>query len=249
MVSRGRFTNRVAIVTGGARGLGAAIANGLSAEGASVLIVDLRDELGEDMAGSLDQAHYLHANVANEEDWQHIIETCRAAFGPPDVLISNASYATTATVEDETLEGWNSTLAVCLTAGFLGIRAVIPEMRTRGGGAIVTISSTHGGNVAIPIQAAYQAAKGGLTALTRNAAVTYAADGIRANAIHPGPIRTPLIEESGLVEEQARIAHTLPLGRVATPEEIAAAALYLASDDAAYITGTALVIDGGYTAL
>jgi NAD(P)-dependent dehydrogenase (short-subunit alcohol dehydrogenase family) len=249
MVSERELSGNVAIVTGAARGIGAAIARRFAAEGASVVITDIRDELGSETAAAIPGAAYLHADVTSESDWLRVIATCNERFGRPGIFVSNAFASTTCTIEDETREGWERTLAVTLTGAFLGMRAVIPHMRERGGGSIVAISSTHGGNVAIPSQAAYQAAKAGLTALTRNAAVTYAADGIRANAIHPGPVRTPLVEDLGMVEEQQRIASSLPLGRVAAPEEIAAAAFYLVSRDAAYVTGSSLIIDGGYTAL
>jgi NAD(P)-dependent dehydrogenase (short-subunit alcohol dehydrogenase family) len=249
MVTSGRLDGRIAIVSGGARGIGAAIAGRFALEGASVVITDLRDELGHETAASLANGTYVHADVTSEGDWERVVHECRAQFGPPDILVSNAFASTMCTIEDETRAGWDQTIAVTLTGAFLGMRATIPQMRERGRGVIVVISSTHGGNVAIPVQAAYQAAKAGLTALARNAAVTYARDNIRANAIHPGPIRTPLVEDLGMVDEQQRIAQALPLGRVAMPAEVASAALYLASDEAAYVTGTALVIDGGYTAL
>jgi 3alpha(or 20beta)-hydroxysteroid dehydrogenase len=249
VVRPGRLDGGVAIVTGAARGLGAAIARAFSAEGASVILVDIRDELGTTTAASMDRARFVHADVTSEEDWSTVVRVCRETFGAPGIFVSNAFASTTCTIEQESRRGWDDTIAVSLTGPFLGMRSVIPQMRERGGGSIVAISSTHGGNVAIPVQAAYQAAKAGLTALTRNAAVTYARDNIRANAIHPGPIRTPLVQELGLEDEQDRIAATLPLGRVASPAEIATAAVYLASSEASYVTGTALVIDGGYTAL
>jgi NAD(P)-dependent dehydrogenase (short-subunit alcohol dehydrogenase family) len=249
MVAAGRLAGRVAIVTGGARGLGQAIAGTFAAEGASVLIMDVRDELGKQSAAASPRVVYVHADVTSEDDWERAMRVCRESFGVPDVFVANAYAATMGTITEETRAGWDGTLAVSLTGAFLGMRAVIPGMRAHGGGAIVAISSTHGGNVAIPQQAAYQAAKAGLTALTRNAAVTYGPDKIRANAIHPGPIRTPMIDELGLGELQERISTTLPLGRVARPEEIASAALYLASDEGSYVTGTALVVDGGYTAV
>ncbi len=249
MVTQGRLDGNVAIVTGAARGIGAAVARRFAAEGASVVITDVREELGSETAAGIPGAAFIQADVTDEDDWRRVLESCNERFGPPGILVSNAFASTTCTIEDETRAGWDWTLAVTLTGAFLGMRAVIPFMRARGGGAIVAISSTHGGNVAIPSQAAYQAAKAGLTALTRNAAVTYAGDNIRANAIHPGPVLTPLVEDLGMVDEQQRIARSLPLGRVAAPYEIAAAALYLVSEEAAYVTGTSLIVDGGYTAL
>jgi 3alpha(or 20beta)-hydroxysteroid dehydrogenase len=244
-----RLAGSTAIVTGGARGLGAAIVARFIEEGARVVVTDVRLEEGVALVRDMEHATFVRADVADEADWRTVIEACVSTFGPPDILVANAFASSTAQIEDETRLAWDRTLAVSLTGAFLGMRAVIPLMRERGGGSIVSISSTHGGNVAIPVQAAYQAAKGGLTALTRNAAVAYARDNIRANAVHPGPIRTPLVEELGLVEEQERIASTLPIGRVASPAEVASAVAYLASREASYVTGTSFVIDGGYTAL
>lgn len=250
---RGRLTGKTAIVTGGARGLGAGIAQRLAAEGAHVLIGDVRTELGEEVAAELRaggaRALFVHLDVTDEESWARAVATAEAELGPVDVLVNNAFSMTLHEIEHETLEGWERTLAVTLTGPFLGMRAVVPGMRERGRGSIVNVSSTHGGDVAVPGLAAYQAAKGGLSALTRNVAIAYARDGIRANAVHPGPIRTPIIEELGFTETQASIAAGLPIGRVAEPAEVAAAVAYLASDEASFATGSSLVVDGGYTAL
>jgi NAD(P)-dependent dehydrogenase (short-subunit alcohol dehydrogenase family) len=249
----GRLAGKVAIVTGAARGLGAAIAQRFGEEGAAVLLVDVRDELGEEAAARVSAggatAVYRRLDVTSAADWRSGVAACRELLGPPSVFVHNAFVFGGASLADETDEGWHRVVDVTLTGGFLGMRAVIPMMAAAGGGAIVNISSTHGGDVAVAGIAAYQAAKGGLTALTRHAAVTYADDGIRANCVHPGPIRTPVIDEAGFTAQQEAIAAELPLGRVAEPDEVAGAALYLASPEAAYVTGTTLVVDGGYTAL
>jgi NAD(P)-dependent dehydrogenase (short-subunit alcohol dehydrogenase family) len=147
---------------------------------------------------------------------------------------------------EETLEGWRYVLDVNLTSVFLGMRAVIPRMAARGGGAIVNVSSTWG-LVAAESAAAYHASKGGVTLLTKNAAVTYAAQHIRVNSIHPGPVATPMLEGMTDADLAAELAKQ-PLGRVAEPHEIAAAAVFLASDESSFMTGAAVPVDGGYTA-
>lgn len=243
---------RVALVSGSARGLGAAVAGQLLDAGASVLVTDIRDDLGQQLAETLADrgaVAYQRLDVTRADDWQAAVERCAADLGGLDVLVSNAFHPAVAGIEEETPEGWQHALGVVLTGAFLGIRASLKVMRPARRGAIVTISSTHGGDVAVPGLAAYQAAKGGLTALTRNAAVTYGREGIRANAVHPGPILTPVIVESGMAEGQEQMGRTLPIGRVASAEEVARTVVFLASDRASAITGTAVVVDGGYTAL
>jgi len=245
-----RLEGRIAIVTGAARGLGESIARAFVREGARVLITDLRDEQGEALASSLGpNAAFRHLDVAIKQEWEQAIEACGQTFGPLDTLVNNAWWSTQEPIHSETDEGWANTIAVNLTGAFYGMRAAIPVMRDAGGGAIVNVSATIGANVAVPRDAGYHAAKAGLTALTKNAAVTYASDGIRANTVHPGPILTPAVSEIGAEGLQAEFAANLPLGRVATPDEVATAVLYLASDEAAYITGTSIIVDGGFTAI
>jgi NAD(P)-dependent dehydrogenase (short-subunit alcohol dehydrogenase family) len=228
----GRLDGEIAIVTGAARGIGASIVELFRREGAAVLATDVLD--GAD----------VRLDVTSEADWAAAVERCDASFGAPTVLVNNAGVVRLEAVEEETLEGWRAVLDVNLTGVFLGMRAVLPAMRAQRGGSIVNVSSIWG-VVATEGAAAYHASKGGVTTLTKNAAVTYAADGIRVNSIHPGQVRTPMTEATGT--EPLVVART-PLRRAAAPDEIATAAVYLASRESSFVTGAALVVDGGYLA-
>jgi NAD(P)-dependent dehydrogenase (short-subunit alcohol dehydrogenase family) len=245
-----RLDGKIAIVTGAARGIGAAIATRFVQEGAAVLIVDRLTKEGAGTAEALRAAgarcEFVGADVTDEADWEAITAACENAHGVATVLVNNAGVNRYQPLVEETLEGWHEVIAANLTSVFLGMRAVIPGMIAGGGGAIVNISSTWG-LVAAESAAAYHASKGGVTLLTKNAAVTYAAQGIRANSIHPGPVSTAML--AGMTE--AEVAAELvkqPMARVADPDEIATAAVYLASDEASFVTGVALPVDGGYTA-
>jgi NAD(P)-dependent dehydrogenase (short-subunit alcohol dehydrogenase family) len=246
-----RLEGKVVIVTGAARGLGAAVVRRFAAEGAAVLASDIRDELGRGVAEELQAAgypvEYVRLDVALESDWEQGVASCAERFGGLDVLVNNAGIATTNAIHEETLESWQRVIDVNLTGVFLGMRAVIPLLRERGGGSIVNISSTWG-LVGVVGAASYQASKAGVHLLSKNAALTYAADGIRVNSVHPGPIATPFAAEIGNDPEQADVVAITPLRRQADPDEIAAGILFLASDEASYVTGHGLVIDGGYTA-
>jgi NAD(P)-dependent dehydrogenase (short-subunit alcohol dehydrogenase family) len=246
----GRLAGRIALISGSARGLGAAIADLFAREGAAVMITDIRDEEGEKTADRLTaagaQARYRHLDVTAEKDWDDGIAACAREFGhEPDVLVSNAFVWSPGTAAEVTLDAWNTSLAVNLTGGFLGFRAVLPSMRSRGRGTIVAIGSSMGGEVAAPDFASYQAAKAGLAALVRHIAVTYGREGIRANLVHPGPMYTPGVEEAGFTSAMQQLTSAFPLPRVASPEEVAYSALFLASDESSYITGSAVVPDGG----
>jgi 3alpha(or 20beta)-hydroxysteroid dehydrogenase len=237
-------------VTGGARGIGAAISARFCEEGAAVLIADLRgDVAGATAAAVRDggrRCQSVEADVTTETGWETIQAACQKQFDAPDVLVNNAGVNRYQPLIEETLDGWRHVLDTNLTSVFLGMRAVIPVMAARGGGAIVNVSSTWG-LVAAESAAAYHASKGGVTLLTKNAAVTYAPQRIRVNSIHPGPVETPLL--AGMSDEAlaAELAKQ-PMSRVAHPDEIATAVVYLASDEASFVTGAALPVDGGYTA-
>lgn len=245
------MTGKVAIVTGAARGIGEAIALAMVREGAAVLLTDVRDELGRaaaERASTDGTASYRHLDVTSDADWAAALAECRERFGPPDTLVNNAFVSTFLPLLEESDEGWMHTLDVVLGGAWRGMRATIPAMREVGGGAIVNIGSTSA-LVGVPGDAAYQAAKGGLRVLTKNVAVTYADDGIRANCMHPGAVITPVVAEAGAEEHQRAVVVRTPSGRAAEAAEIAPAAVYLASDESAYVTGSDLVIDGGLTAI
>jgi NAD(P)-dependent dehydrogenase (short-subunit alcohol dehydrogenase family) len=252
-VGAGRLEGKVAIVTGAARGLGATIAESFAQERAAVLLTDVRDELGEQTAEGIraagGQAAYHHLDVTEEEDWSAAGKSCVEAFATePNVFVSNAVIWSQGELLDKPLAEWRAEVDVILHGAFLGIRAVLPAMLDRGAGTIVGVASVFGPNIAAPGLVGYQAAKGGLAALVRNVAVTYGSRGIRANTLHPGPMPTPKIEEENFGETMNTIAATFPLGRVGSTQEVAAGAVFLASDESSYMTGSSLIIDGGQVA-
>jgi 3alpha(or 20beta)-hydroxysteroid dehydrogenase len=249
----GRLDGKVAIISGSARGLGATIGRLFVQEGASVLLSDILDEQGEQTAAALREAGgravYQHLDVSRADDWAAAVERCTAEFGVPNVLVSNAYYFALPPIMGEDPATWQRSLDVNLTGHYHGFRAVIPGMIAEGGGSIIAIASTNGGDVAFPSQASYQAAKAGVIALTRHVAAVHGVDGIRANTIHPGPMRTAAIQSAeGFEEAVEQIASSFPIGRVPDPVEVAWGAVYLASDESSYTTGLRMVIDGGSTA-
>jgi NAD(P)-dependent dehydrogenase (short-subunit alcohol dehydrogenase family) len=247
--SGGRLTGKIAIVSGAARGVGRCISELFSREGASVVMIDIRDELGEAAAAEIQgkggSVVYQHVDVRNRDEWASAVELCETEFGFPNTLVNNAFKYTHPAILDITPEEWQESLDINLTGPFNGIQAVLPGMVERKAGTLVTVSSSNGNEMSLPNQVGYQAAKAGLTTLTRHVAVAHGKDGIRANSIHPGPIRGAMLEEVGFLEGATFIASGFPIARLAEPEEIAYAAIYLASDESAYVTGTALVVDGG----
>lgn len=248
----GRLEGQVAIVTGGARGLGKSIASAFCREGASVLVCDFRDELGEETAAALraggGKAAFCHLDVTSESEWRTALERCVAELGTPTVLVNNAGIARDEPLDSETLEGWNAVLSVDLTGPFLGMRTVGLAMRANGGGSIVNITST-AAHVGSTHAAAYHAAKGGLRSLTQHAAIAYVKDGIRVNAVAPGSMLTPLSMEDSTPDMLEHFVSLTPLGRAASPDEVANAAVFLASDESSFATGAEFVVDGGFLAL
>ena len=242
----GRLAGRAALITGGARGQGAAHGRRLAEDGAAVLLADILDDLGEAHAADLRAAgydvHYVHLDVTDRLGWSAAVETAGDRFGHLDVLVNNAGVVRIAPVVEESDDGWHTTMAVNATGVFYGMRAVIPALRRNGGGAIINVASIYG-PVGAPGYVAYTASKGAVIAMTKVAALEHARDRIRVNAICPGPVRSPMSAEEG----DASVEIT-PLRRRAEPEEISATVAFLASDDAAYITGAEIAVDGGYLA-
>ena len=247
-----RLEGKVALISGGAGGIGTAIARLFAKEGACVIIGDMREEEGRrvsaEIKASRGRATFVRLDVTREEDWSRAVRETVREFGKLDILVNNAGIFKKEKVEELAEEAWDEVLNVNAKGTFLGTKHAIPEMRKAGGGSIVNISSG-AGLVGNPDGAGYGASKGAVRIFTKATAVQYGKDGIRANSVHPGPIDTPMLK-SQLYDPGAYEKHadTLPLGRIGTPEDIAYGVLYLASDEAAYVTGAELAIDGGRTA-
>ncbi|MFD0356885.1 SDR family NAD(P)-dependent oxidoreductase [Streptomyces sp. NPDC127110] len=235
---------KVVVITGAARGQGAAEARLCAAAGARVVVTDLREEEGRAVAAALGgQGLYVRHDVADADSWAGVVRGAVAAFGTVSALVNNAALWRTAHVEEQSPEGFEELLRVNLLGPFLGIRALAPVLRAGGGGSVVNVSST-AGLVGIPGHAAYGSTKFGLRGLTRSAALDLAGDGIRVNSVHPGAVDTPMV--AGAVA--GRDWSHLPLGRMGRPEEVGELVLFLCSDASSYITGAEFAVDGGMTA-
>ena len=247
-----RLENKVAFISGGARGMGAVEAKLFAREGARVVIGDVLDEEGRKTEAEINETGgeclFVRLDVTSEESWQEAVAATIARFGKLDVLVNNAGIYRTDGVEDTSEELWDLTMAINGKGVFLGTKHAIPEMRKAGGGSIINISSV-AGLVGGSMAAAYIASKGAVRLFTKSTAIQYAKEGIRANSIHPGTIET-LMTAPMLADETYRQARmeTTPLGRLGQPEDVAYGVLYLASDESSFVTGSELVIDGGRTA-
>ena len=251
-VEKLRVEGKVAVVTGGAGGIGAATARLLAREGAAVVIGDLLEEQGRaveaQIADAGGHALFVPMDVTSEDDWRRAIQAAVAAYGKLDILVNNAGISGRNTVEETSVELWDRVMAVNAKGVFLGTKLAIPEMRKAGGGSIINVSSIWG-LVGSDSSTAYHSAKGAVRIFTKAAAVQYAKEGIRVNSVHPGFVDSPMTIGYHALPgvRETRVAAT-PLGRMGTPEDIAAGILYLASDESSFVTGSELVIDGGMTA-
>ena len=252
-----RLKNKVALISGGARGMGAVEAKLFTQEGASVVFGDILDDEGRRVEADIreqgGEATYLHLDVTVEENWQRAMDTISSKYGKLDILVNNAGivprYSLDEPLETITVEEWDRVMEVNAKGTFLGTKFAIPLMRLAGGGSIVNISSGAGIAPSPETPASYSASKGAVRIFTKATAIQYAKENIRCNSVHPGPIDTPMLRtaRTGPTSAEEHL-DLIPLGRVGTPEEIAYGVLYLASDEASFVTGSDLVIDGGRTA-
>ena len=248
-----RLEGKVALISGGARGMGAAEARMFAGEGAKVVIGDVLEQEGSQTEAAINETGgeclFVKLDVTSEASWQAAIAAAVARFGKLDILVNNAGISIQGGLEDFSEADWDRTLAVNTKGVFLGTKHAIPEMRRAGGGSIVNISSGAGIAPSPGTSAAYAASKGAVRIFSKATAVQYAAENIRCNSVHPGPIDTPMLR-SGRTDEARRQEQVgrIPLGRIGTAEEIAYGVLYLASDESSFVTGSELVIDGGRTA-
>jgi NAD(P)-dependent dehydrogenase (short-subunit alcohol dehydrogenase family) len=251
----GRLDGKIALITGGASGMGRVAAGLFAKEGASVVLTDVADEAGEDVAREIEaaggQAAYIHADVASEDDARAMVEAAVERFGGLHVLYNNAGVMLPddGSVDSTDASVWDRTLDINVKGVAFGCKYGIPAMIASGGGSIVNVASFVAWMGAATSQTAYTASKGAVLSMTREIAVEYARKGIRCNALCPGPIDTPLLAEllSDPARRQRRFVH-IPIGRLGRAEELAKAALFLASDDSSYMTGASLIVDGGITA-
>ena len=245
------FKGKVALVTGASRGIGASEARLLTVKGARVVATDILDDLGaalvEEISANGAAAAYVHLDATKCADWARAVEQALQTFGRLDVLINNAGVHGRLGLEETSEEEWHRVLDNDLKTAWLGMKHCIPVMRRFGGGAIVNTSSVYG-LIASGKATAYHAAKGGVLMVSRAAAVEYAQDRIRVNSIHPGLIDTPMTETLPPAWK-ASLMEATPMKRCASAEEVARAAVFLVSDDASFITGTQLIVDGGLTAV
>ena len=248
-----RLENKVALISGGGRGMGAAEARMFAREGAKVVIGDVLEDDGRQVEAEINESGgeciFLRLDVTQEADWQQAVQTAVARFSKLDILVNNAGIVYWGKLEDTTSEIWDRVMEVNAKGVFLGTRAAIPEMRKAGGGSIVNISSISGLAGQSHVQPVYNASKGAVRILTKSTAIQYAHEGIRVNSVHPGSTDTPMVKERfSDPEVQRQSSARIPLGRSAHPDEIAYGVLYLASDESSFVTGSELVIDGGYMA-
>lgn len=242
-----RFTGKTALVTGAASGIGKATAKQLAEGGANVVIADIQDDAGRAVAQEITdaggQSIYIHLDVTSESDWNAGVEKTVETYGGLTTLVNNAGIGDTLPIEETPQASWDKVIAVTQTSAFLGMKAASAELQKSGNGSVVNISSMYGivGGLGGP---SYAAAKGAVRILTKNTALGWAKKGVRANSVHPGYINTPILGDT----DREYLISTTPMGRLGEPEEVAHVIAFLASDESSFMTGSEVVVDGGYTA-
>jgi NAD(P)-dependent dehydrogenase (short-subunit alcohol dehydrogenase family) len=248
-----RLKGKVALISGGARGQGASEARMFAAEGARVVIADVLDQESASLAEEINRkaghqaALAFHLDVTRAADWRAAVETATREFGGLDILVNNAGILNVKGIGETSEEEWDAIVTVNQKGVWLGMKCAIPALRARGGGSIINISSIYG-LVGSAGSAAYHGSKGAVRLLSKAAAVQYAPEKIRVNSVHPGVIKTPMVDIFA-DQDLAAIANLAPMKRAGTPEEVAWVVLFLATDEASFVTGAEYVVDGGYTAV
>lgn len=248
-----RLKDKVALVTGAAQGIGEAIARKFAGEGAAVVIADLKDEQGKKVASDIERAggraYFLHLDVTQEADWKQAVSAVIDRSGRLDILVNNAGISKRMPLEEFPVEVWDQMMAVNVRGVFLGMKTAIPHMKKQGGGCIINMSSIAGMIGHKTSSIAYIASKAAVNMMSKGVAVQFAKENIRVNTIHPCTVATPLVEDLFRNPEMKKARfEEVPMGRIATEEDVANAALFLASDEASFITGVSLPVDGGLTA-
>lgn len=242
-----KLLNKVAIVTGGARGMGESHVRRFVEEGAKVVFTDINEEVGEQLSAELgDNALFVKHDVTDEAGWQEVVEKTEAAFGPVNVLVNNAGISMSKSITDMSVEDYKKIIDINQVSVFIGIKAVLPSMQKAEGGSIVNISSMNG---IVGGAVGYTDSKFAVRGLTKAAALQVGHLGIRVNSVHPGVIETPMVTEGDAVEQIKEFAKHIPMRRMAQSEEVTNMVLFLASEDSSYSTGSEFIIDGGLTAM
>ena len=246
-IMMGRLDGKVAVITGGARGMGASHVRRFVKEGAKVIITDLNEEGGMALANELgENALFVKQDVTKAADWEHVVKEAEEAFGPVNVLVNNAGISMNKNIFDITEEEYRKIVEINQVSVFLGIKHILPSMQKTGNGSIVNISSLNG---LVGGAIGYTDTKFAVRGLTKAAALQVAGLGIRVNSVHPGVIETPMVTQGDAVGAIKEFAKHIPLKRVAKPEEVTDLVTYLASDESGYSTGSELIVDGGLSAM
>jgi len=248
-----RLEGKVALISGGSRGMGAYEAELFVQEGAKVVVGDVREDEGHSLVDKIiksgGDAVFVRLDVTSETDWTAAVNEAANRYGKLDVLVNNAGVSARGSIEETSVEDWDRVMGINSKGVFLGTRSAIPEMRKAGGGSIINISSQLGLVGMGESSPQYQASKGAVRIFSKSAAIQYASEGIRVNSVHPGPVVTPMTEaRRSDAEVRKRMISRIPLGRYGESEDVAYGVLYLASDESSFVTGSELVIDGGWTA-